>query len=116
MTKTSLDKSKIKILLLEGIHPSAVDAFRADGYTEIEYHPKSLPERSCCKAHRATRTSSASARHQLTAEIFERCAAPDRRRLLLHRHQPGGSRMPRRSAACRCSTRRSRIPAAWPNW
>lgn len=43
MTKTSLDKSKIKILLLEGIHQSAIDAFRHDGYTEIEHHPKSLP-------------------------------------------------------------------------
>ncbi|MGI8746265.1 MAG: phosphoglycerate dehydrogenase [Bryobacteraceae bacterium] len=42
--KTSLDKSKIKILLLEGIHPTAVEAFRADGYTDIEFHPKSLPE------------------------------------------------------------------------
>ncbi len=41
---TSLDKSKIKILLLEGIHPTAVEAFRADGYTGIEYHPKSLSE------------------------------------------------------------------------
>src|SRR5690348_13519490 len=43
MTKTSLDKSKIKILLLEGIHQSAVDAFREDGYTDIQHHPKSLP-------------------------------------------------------------------------
>jgi D-3-phosphoglycerate dehydrogenase len=42
VSETSLDKSRIKILLLEGIHASAVDAFRADGYTEIEYHPKSL--------------------------------------------------------------------------
>ena len=44
MSKTSLDKSKIKILLLEGIHQSAIDSFRSDGYTAIEYHPKSLPE------------------------------------------------------------------------
>lgn len=45
MSKTSLDKSKIKIVLLEGIHPTAVEAFRADGYTEIEYHQKSLGEK-----------------------------------------------------------------------
>jgi D-3-phosphoglycerate dehydrogenase len=44
MTKNSLDKSKIKILLLEGIHHSAIDSFHADGYTAIEHHPKSLPE------------------------------------------------------------------------
>jgi D-3-phosphoglycerate dehydrogenase len=44
MTQTSLEKSKIKIVLLEGIHQTAVEAFRADGYTDIVYHPKSLPE------------------------------------------------------------------------
>jgi len=42
MTKTSLDKDKIKILLLEGIHPSATEKFQADGYRNIEYHQKAL--------------------------------------------------------------------------
>ena len=42
MAKTSLDKTKIKILLLEGIHPSAVEKFQSDGYTNIEYHQKVL--------------------------------------------------------------------------
>jgi D-3-phosphoglycerate dehydrogenase len=41
---TSLDKSRIKVLLLEGIHDRAADTFRADGYTSIVRHPKSLPE------------------------------------------------------------------------
>ncbi len=50
MLKTSLHKSKIKILLLEGIHSSAVETLRADGYTNIEHHPKSLPERQLAKA------------------------------------------------------------------
>ncbi len=36
MPKTSLDKSKIKFLLLEGIHASAVDALTAAGYTNVE--------------------------------------------------------------------------------
>ena len=44
MARTSLDKAKIKILLLEGVHSNAVEAFRKDGYTDIEYHPKGLPE------------------------------------------------------------------------
>ncbi len=44
MKKTSLAKNKIKILLLEGIHSSAVDALRRDGYTDLEYHQKSLAE------------------------------------------------------------------------
>ena len=42
MTKTSLDKDKIKILLLEGIHPSATEKFQADGYRNIEHHQKAL--------------------------------------------------------------------------
>ena len=44
MQPNSLDKSKIKILLLEGVHPTAVGALKKDGYSDIEYHPKSLPE------------------------------------------------------------------------
>jgi len=31
MSKTSLDKSKIKFLLLEGVHPSAVEVLKAAG-------------------------------------------------------------------------------------
>ena len=45
MKKTSLPKSRIRILLLEGIHQSAVEALRSDGYTDLEYHQKSLPEK-----------------------------------------------------------------------
>ncbi len=41
---TSLDKSKIKILLLEGVHQSAVDSLNANGYSNIEYHTGSLSE------------------------------------------------------------------------
>lgn len=44
MTQTSLDKDKIRFLLLEGVHQSAVDIIKAAGYTNIEYHTKSLPE------------------------------------------------------------------------
>lgn len=36
MTKTSLDKSKIKILLFEGIHDSAVQTFKNAGYSNVE--------------------------------------------------------------------------------
>ena len=37
MTKTSFEKSKINILLLEWVHESAVETFRENGYTNIEY-------------------------------------------------------------------------------
>lgn len=43
MRRTSLDKSRIQVVLLEGIHQSAVDTFHADGYTNVELYPKSLP-------------------------------------------------------------------------
>ena len=42
MSTNSLDKDKIKILLLEGIHQSAVQRFQADGYSNIEFHKKAL--------------------------------------------------------------------------
>uniref|UniRef100_Q0I102 D-3-phosphoglycerate dehydrogenase n=1 Tax=Histophilus somni (strain 129Pt) TaxID=205914 RepID=Q0I102_HISS1 len=41
-TKVSLDKSKIKFLLLEGIHQNALEVLKAAGYTNIEYHRKAL--------------------------------------------------------------------------
>ncbi|CAG9000135.1 MAG: D-3-phosphoglycerate dehydrogenase [Candidatus Celerinatantimonas neptuna] len=44
MTKFSLDKNKIKILLLEGLHPSSVETFKSAGYTNIEQVKTSLSE------------------------------------------------------------------------
>ena len=41
---TSFDKSKIKIVLLEGIHPSAEKVFQNAGYTNIVTATKSLPQ------------------------------------------------------------------------
>ncbi len=42
--KFSLDKNKIKVLLLEGIHQSAVEFFTANGYTNIETCSGSLDD------------------------------------------------------------------------
>ncbi|AWX13413.1 D-3-phosphoglycerate dehydrogenase [Mergibacter septicus] len=42
--KVSLDKDKIKFLLLEGVHQSAVTTLQNAGYTNIEYHKKALDE------------------------------------------------------------------------
>jgi len=44
MSKISLDKSKIRILLLEGVHQSAVENFKRNGYSNIEYLKTSLPD------------------------------------------------------------------------
>jgi D-3-phosphoglycerate dehydrogenase / 2-oxoglutarate reductase len=71
MTKTSLDKSKIKILLLEGVHPKAVEAFRADGYTDIEYHQKSLPQGKLFDSISEAYFIGIRSATQLTSEVFE---------------------------------------------
>lgn len=42
MVRYSLDKDKIKILLLEGVDPSAVESFTKAGYSNVEYLKKAL--------------------------------------------------------------------------
>jgi D-3-phosphoglycerate dehydrogenase / 2-oxoglutarate reductase len=42
MVKYSLNKSKIKVLLLEGIHENAIRYFRENGYSDIEWFKESL--------------------------------------------------------------------------
>lgn len=45
MKKYSFDKSKIKVLMLEGIHENAVRYFRENGYTNIECHKEALSDK-----------------------------------------------------------------------
>jgi D-3-phosphoglycerate dehydrogenase len=73
MSTVSLDKQKIKILLLEGIHASAVEAFRSDGYQNIEYHPKSLSEQELIKAAQDAFFIGIRSATHLTPRFFE-CA------------------------------------------
>lgn len=40
--RLSVPKEKLKFVLLEGIHPSAVEALEADGYTQVFTSPKAL--------------------------------------------------------------------------
>jgi D-3-phosphoglycerate dehydrogenase / 2-oxoglutarate reductase len=44
MSKVSLPKEKIKILLLEGLHQSCLDSLKSNGYHNIESLKTSLPE------------------------------------------------------------------------
>jgi D-3-phosphoglycerate dehydrogenase len=71
MTKTSLEKQKIKVLLLEGIHPSAVESFRREGYVNLECHPKSLPEAQLTEAIREAYIIGIRSATNLTARAFE---------------------------------------------
>jgi D-3-phosphoglycerate dehydrogenase len=67
---TSLPKNKIKILLLEGVDPSSVEAFHADGYTDLEYHKKSLPQDKLLKAVEEAHFIGIRSATQLTADVF----------------------------------------------
>jgi D-3-phosphoglycerate dehydrogenase len=71
MGRTSLQKRKIKFLLLEGIHDSAVEALNAAGYDNIEWHPKALPPEELKAAIADAHFVGIRSRTQLTDEIFE---------------------------------------------
>ncbi|MCE8017144.1 phosphoglycerate dehydrogenase [Halomonas sp. MCCC 1A17488] len=70
MAKTSLDKSKIKILLLEGVHQSAVDNFLNAGYTNIEHLPTSLDEATLIDKIRDVHFLGIRSRTQLNERVF----------------------------------------------
>ena len=70
MKKTSFPKQDIKVLLLEGISASAVDTFRASGYTRIETHPKALPEAELRRAIADAHFVGIRSRTQLSAAVL----------------------------------------------
>lgn len=71
MSKTSLDKSKIKFLLLEGVHQNAVDTLKAAGYSNIEYLTSSLPDAQLKEKIADVHFIGIRSRTQLTAEVFD---------------------------------------------
>jgi len=71
MAQQSLEKSKIKFLLLEGIHPSAVETLQKSGYTQIEQHKKALPPAELKTAIANAHFVGIRSASQLTEEIFE---------------------------------------------
>ncbi len=71
MATTSLDKRKIKILLLEGVHASAVESFEASGYSNIEYLTTSLPDDELKAKISDAHFVGIRSRTQLTDDVFE---------------------------------------------
>ena len=67
----SLEKRKIKFLLLEGVHPSAVEALKRAGYDNIESHKKALPPAELKAAIAGAHFVGIRSRTQLTDDIFE---------------------------------------------
>ena len=70
MTQKSLEKSKIKFLLLEGVHPSAVETLEQSGYSNIEIHKKALPPEELKAAIAGAHFVGIRSRTQLSEEIF----------------------------------------------
>jgi len=71
MTQTSLDKSKIRILLLEGVHESALETFQKAGYTNIESIKGSLPEADLLEKIKDVHFIGIRSRTQLTEQVFD---------------------------------------------
>ena len=70
MNKTSLAKEKIKILLLEGVHPSALEELKAKGYSNIEYLKTSLAENELIEKIKDVHFIGIRSRTQLTEKVL----------------------------------------------
>ena len=71
MAQQSLEKRKIKFLLLEGVHPSAVETLQHSGYSNIEQHPKALPIEELKETIANAHFVGIRSRTQLTEEVFD---------------------------------------------
>jgi D-3-phosphoglycerate dehydrogenase len=68
--KTSYPKEDIRVLLLEGVSQSAVDVFQSAGYSQIEFHTKSLPEDELKARIAEAHIIGIRSRTQLTEEVL----------------------------------------------
>jgi len=72
MREYSLDKSKIKVLLLEGIHENAIQYFIENGYTDIECFKEALPEKDLEKKLEETHIIGIRSRTELRKELIHK--------------------------------------------
>ena len=71
MKQQSLQKSKIKFLLLEGVHQSAIDALAKAGYTNVVTHPKALPTADLKQEIRDAHFVGIRSRTQLSEDVLD---------------------------------------------
>lgn len=69
-SKISLEKDKIKFVLLEGVHPSAVACLNAAGYTNIDYLKTALEEDALIERIKDAHFVGIRSRTQMTARVF----------------------------------------------
>ena len=70
MTVTSLAKDKIKVLLLEGVHDSAIELLKQQGYDQLEILKGSLDEDELCEKIKDVHMIGIRSRTQLTEKVF----------------------------------------------
>jgi D-3-phosphoglycerate dehydrogenase len=68
--QVSLAKERIQILLLEGVHDSAVEVLKQHGYSNIKTLKTSLNEDELCEAIKDVHFIGIRSRTQLTAKVF----------------------------------------------
>ena len=66
----SLEKEKIKVVLLEGIHNSAAEFFKANGYSNIESFPNALDDEFLKEKLKSANIIGIRSRTQLTDEML----------------------------------------------
>lgn len=71
MKRYSLDRSKIKVLLLEGIHENAVKHFQENGYTNIECYKEALSGHDLREKLQHAHIVGIRSRTELTAGVLE---------------------------------------------
>jgi D-3-phosphoglycerate dehydrogenase len=70
MAKVSLEKDKIKFLLVEGVHQKALDSLRAAGYTNIEFHKGALDTEQLKESIRDAHFIGLRSRTHLTEDVI----------------------------------------------
>jgi len=66
----SFPKEKISVVLLEGVHPSAVETFHADGYTNVVSHPAALEGAALANAIHDAHIVGIRSRTKLTPDVL----------------------------------------------
>ena len=70
MAQTSLDRNRIQVLLLEGVHDSAVDTLVNAGYTHIKRETTALAADELARALQGVHIVGIRSRTQLSADVL----------------------------------------------
>jgi|TARA_B110000967_G_scaffold90022_1_gene92640 D-3-phosphoglycerate dehydrogenase len=70
LQQISLKKNNIKIVLLEGVHQSAVDALQGAGFSNIHFYATALPENELMEVLKDAHFVGIRSRTQLTREVL----------------------------------------------